>query len=159
MEKLITQETSVDPPVVRRITAWVIDMAILVFVSIQLEKYFLVRVTELITYILVGVVVVGYFLLKDAIGGRSVGKLCVGIRTVDMSTDQPVSLIQSIKRNGVVVFLLTLAVVLTQIARFIVGDDIAANIGAGLIDYSWPPMLVSVQEVVRPHVIVLPKQQ
>ena len=50
-----------------------------------------------------------------------------------MSTDQPVSLIQSIKRNGVVVFLLTLAVVLTQIARFIVGDDIAANIGAGLI--------------------------
>ena len=127
------QEKSIEPPVTRRIVAWLIDMAILVFLSIQIEEYLLVRVTELITYILVGSVVLGYFLFKDSISGKSVGKLCAGIRTVDIRTNKSISIIQSIKRNGLVVFLLTLAVVLTQIARFIVGDDIAANFGAGSI--------------------------
>jgi len=43
----------------------------------------------------------GYLLLRDAIGGQSVGKLLVGLIAIDLHSGRPASFVQSVKRNSI----------------------------------------------------------
>jgi uncharacterized RDD family membrane protein YckC len=43
----------------------------------------------------------GYVLLRDAIGGQSVGKLLVGLIAIDLHSGRPASTLESVKRNSI----------------------------------------------------------
>jgi len=43
----------------------------------------------------------GYLLLRDAIGGQSVGKLLVGLIAIDLHSGRPASFVESVKRNSI----------------------------------------------------------
>ncbi len=43
----------------------------------------------------------GYLLMRDAIGGQSVGKLLFGLVVIDLQSGRPTSILGSVKRNSV----------------------------------------------------------
>ena len=43
----------------------------------------------------------GYVLLRDAIGGQSVGKLLVGLIAIDLHSGRPAAILGSVKRNSI----------------------------------------------------------
>lgn len=120
-------------PVVRRVIAWLADVVILYFVVVYLETYLLTETTELVAYVTLGAFASGYYILKDSVRGRSIGKLCTGMQVADIDNGRPLSALRSIKRNALPVVLLALAVSITHVSRHVIGDEIAADLGAGLI--------------------------
>lgn len=54
------------------------------------------------------------FLMKDAFKGQSIGKRLGDLRVVAMDTKRPIGAMESIKRNGIFLSLVVLAIVLVQ---------------------------------------------
>jgi protein-S-isoprenylcysteine O-methyltransferase Ste14 len=129
----MSQTTMERASATRRVMAWVIDFLVLFFVAIQLETLLLPQLTEAIAYVLLGVVAMGYFFLKDSVRGRSIGKLLTGVQVIDVESGRPLQIRRSIERNAVVVILIVLAVLITERSRYVVGDEIAVSLGVGLI--------------------------
>jgi hypothetical protein len=78
----------------KRLSAAMID-ALMV-----LSAWTLYRPNAALVYLFAGV---GYMLLRDSISGRSVGKWCLGLVVIDLTTGRPGGAKQSLLRNAVLV--------------------------------------------------------
>lgn len=66
---------------------------------------------------IIGWVLMGAFLGKDAFGGASIGKRCLDLKVINDITSKPINFISSVQRNAIFVFLLPSIYVYFQLAR------------------------------------------
>lgn len=118
--------------VAARVFAWLVDVGLIIFVCVYLEDLLVgvMKANDFSAYMVTGSLAATGFLFKDVVNGQSIGKRIVGIRVVRMDTKGPIGAFESVKRNGVFLSLVILAIVLAESGYYVFEDVVVASVAA-----------------------------
>lgn len=118
--------------VAARVSAWLVDVGVIMFVCVYLEELLtgVMMANSFKAYTVTGSLAAIGFLFKDVVNGQSIGKRIVGIRVVRIDSKNPIGAFESVKRNGVFLSLVILAVVLATSAYYVFEDVVVASVAA-----------------------------
>jgi hypothetical protein len=132
-DKTVSQEIAVALPA-RRIVADLIDLVVgigLIFFAYyfmaERELFTVTRFRWMIFRALMPLLPAIYFLLKDSLGGKSFGKLVIGLTTINLSKRKSASLSDSLLRNAI------FAIIAIPIIGWIIFGVIAVLVGIQII--------------------------
>lgn len=118
--------------VAARVSAWLVDVGLIIFVCVYLEDLLagVMKANDFnASLVTVSLAAIG-FLFKDVVNGQSIGKRIVGIRVVRMGTKGPIGAFESVKRNGVLLSFVILAIVLAESAYYVFENVVVASVAA-----------------------------
>lgn len=119
----------------KRVLAGLIDLIIACIIQFILMIFFIVvpvilRAEQLNIVLVLNLVItfvtVNYMLLRDLIGGRSIGKRLVGLKVIDKQTGEPAGLLKCLVRN-LTWFIGTIDIIVYLIKGARLGDMLAGT--------------------------------